>query len=500
LLALIAALTLLPALLTLTEGKKKWRKQFRRDIWLAQWFVSWGFAVQRFRRPVLVLTVLGSFLCLFALPTIIFDYNLLRLQAYGTESVTWELKIIENSDRSSRYAMASTSSLAETEHKAARFEALSSVEKVETIASLVPEHQEERIRLVHELEPFFAGLPSTLAPPSSVDIVELERTLQGIKFKLREENDTWDPEKKPPEQEIGEIRGLLTHVLARLKDLSNKEETTALERLQKPLFRDFADKWSLLHENLDPPSPITLTDIPLQLRRRFVSDDGKKFLLQIYPRENIWEREPLEKFISQLRRIDPDVTGDPVTGYESIRAIQNGYIEAGFYAAAAIFLITLLVLQRLKDTLLAMSPVALGMLWTAGLMWLCHLPINLANLLVFPLIIGIGIDNGIHLVHRSREESCEGWVLVAGSTGQSVTLFSLTTMVGFSSLMVANHYGTFSIGLLLTLAVGSVLLASLTVLPLFLHTPTLGMAPAEERISEEMETDLLVRAKIEKRA
>jgi predicted RND superfamily exporter protein len=93
------------------------------------------------------------------------------------------------------------------------------------------------------------------------------------------------------------------------------------------------------------------------------------------------------------------------------------------------------------------------------------LQFNLGNLVAVPLIIGIGVENGIHLVHRYREAGERGPMLVAGSTGRSVALFSLTTIIGFGSLMVAKYYGIFSMGLLLTLAVGSVLVASLMVLP-----------------------------------
>ena len=104
-------------------------------------------------------------------------------------------------------------------------------------------------------------------------------------------------------------------------------------------------------------------------------------------------------------------------------------------------------------------------------MWFFRLQFNLANLVAVPLIIGIGVENGIHIVHRYREEGVGGPALVAGSTGQAVALFSLTTMIGFGSLMVARYYGIFSMGLLLTIAVGSVLVASLTVLPLLLFRP-----------------------------
>ena len=500
LLSLIVTLTFLPALLALTEGKKQWQKSMRRDTWLAGGFARWGVAVQRFRWLVLLLAAGASFLCLFALPTITFDYNLLHLQARGTESVTWELRTIENSGRSSWFALATTPSLVEAAQKAAQFEALPSVEKVETITSLVPEGQEERMRLVRALQPFFAGLPATLAVPGSANIEELRRTLERIKFKLQKDSDAWDPQKKPSEREIAKVRGLLTSVLARLDTISGQEATAALDRLQKSLFQDFAEKWALLRDNLNPPGPITLADTPPQLRERFVSADGKKFLLQIYPRQDIWERKPLEEFVSQLRQVDPDVTGSPVIGYESIRAIKDGYVEGGLYATAAILVVTVVTLRKVRDTLFPMFPVVCGMLWTAGLMWLCHLEFNLANLVAVPITIGIGVESGIYLVRRAHEEASEGWVLVGGSTGQSVALFSLSTMVGFGSLMVARHYGIFSMGLLLTLAVGSVLLVSLTVLPLLLHTPVPGVFPGGEGTEEEIETAPSVRTSAQKKA
>jgi predicted RND superfamily exporter protein len=165
------------------------------------------------------------------------------------------------------------------------------------------------------------------------------------------------------------------------------------------------------------------------------------------------------------------VLTEPVTSYESMRAIKSGFVEGGLYATVAILAVTFLTLRVVRDTLLALFPVALGMLWTGGLMWLCDLRLNLANVMAVPLIIGIGIENGIHLVRRARTDRRDGWALVEGSTGQSVALFSLTSMVGFGSLMVARHYGMFSMGLLLALAIGSVLLASLTVLPLLLRAP-----------------------------
>jgi hypothetical protein len=433
----------------------------------------------RYRWPLLALSGLGTLGGLAALPTMSFDYNLLNLQAHGTESVEWEKRIIENSERSSRDALTTAPTPEAAIEKANAFKALSSVETVESVASLIPSGQETRIQLVRALQPLLSDMPPALAAPAALDVADVSRTLDKLKLKIREENDEWDPTRKPSEQELGEAR---RHLLAVIEQLQQAPETEAKERLgrfQEALFRDFQSKWALLRNNLNPSGPITLEDIPAQLKSRFVSKDGSKFLLQIFPKKNVWEKEAQEEFIEQLRQVDPDVTGNPVIGYESIKAMKEGYIEGGFYAFLAIILVSLLTLRRVGDAVLAILPLALGIIWTAGLMWIFHLQFNLANLVAVPLIIGIGVENGIHIVHRYREEEIGGPALVEGSTGQAVALFSLTTMIGFGSLMVARYYGIFSMGLLLTIAVGSVLVASLTVLPLLLFRPAAHNPPAQ---------------------
>ncbi|GIX46172.1 MAG: hypothetical protein KatS3mg131_0383 [Candidatus Tectimicrobiota bacterium] len=105
-------------------------------------------------------------------------------------------------------------------------------------------------------------------------------------------------------------------------------------------------------------------------------------------------------------------------------------------------------------------------------MALCGLQFNMANLIILPLFLGIAVDSGIHLVHRAQEAPTAA--LLGHSTGKAVLLSSLTTMVGFGSLLVARHTGIFSLGLLLTLAVGSSLVAAFVVLPLLLELFPLG--------------------------
>ena len=102
-------------------------------------------------------------------------------------------------------------------------------------------------------------------------------------------------------------------------------------------------------------------------------------------------------------------------------------------------------------------------------MYVFQIEFNLANLVVLPLIIGIGVDNGIHVVHRFRESQITAFQVVSGSTGKAIILSSITSMIGFGSMTVAHHQGIYSIGLVLTLGIGTCLWVSITFLPVLLE-------------------------------
>ena len=479
LLSVLAILIFLPALIVGMDAFWPWRAPVGQQTVLQTTFSGLGHYVERKRSLLFGLAGLGTVAGLLALPWVSFDYNLLNLQAHGTESVEWEKRIIENSERSSWNALATAPTPETARQKAQAFAALPGVETVESVASLIPDGQQERLHILSLIRPLLRELPPLRTDPQAVEVKQLEQTLDKLRLKIRDhENGSATL--------LHEARQHLLAVFEALRTLPEQNVQQRLALFQNALFLDFQDKWSLLSNNLSPAGPITFADVPSQLRSRFVSRDGQRFLLQVYPKENIWEREPLTEFIRQLRTVDPDVTGSPIIGYESIGAMQAGYVEAAWYAFLAILVVTFLALRRVTDALLAVLPLGLGMIWTAGLMWLWDVQFNLANMVAAPLIIGIGVENGIHLVHRfrvGRDVSVAG--LIAGSTGQAVVLFSLTTMVGFGSLMVAQYYGIFSMGLLLTLAVGSVLLASIVILPLLLYE---SVESIESVVSDPMDS------------
>ena len=211
---------------------------------------------------------------------------------------------------------------------------------------------------------------------------------------------------------------------------------------------------------------MTVADLPRDLTDRFVGKEGT-YLLKVFPRGNIWGRESVQEFVSEVRSVDPDAMGDPISAWEHGTTMERGYLRGGLYAAIAMGVVIFWSFGSLAHLLLAMLPLVVGGAWTLGIMDLFQVNFNLANLIILPLIAGYGIMNGLHIVKRYQQQGGKG-PIVANSTGRAVFLSATTTMVGFGSLMVASHRGIFSLGFLLSVGVGSILLASLTVLPALL--------------------------------
>ena len=211
-------------------------------------------------------------------------------------------------------------------------------------------------------------------------------------------------------------------------------------------------------------------DLPPLFRRRFVSKDGAKVALFSYPSGDIWDPRFATKFHAAVKGVDPKASGMAIDILEHEQMIIGGFARAAWLAAIMVFLLLLLVFRHVGHALLAMTPVLLGGLWMVGLMKLVGVSFNIANLIALPLVVGIGLDSGAHLVHRFRESQvAHGGIarlqdLVRG-TGGAVLVSSVTTMIGFAALMAADYGAMFSLGATLVIGIGMTLLASLFVLP-----------------------------------
>jgi len=190
-------------------------------------------------------------------------------------------------------------------------------------------------------------------------------------------------------------------------------------------------------------------------------------LLQVYPKKDVWQRDNQEEFIEQLRNIDPTVTGTPVQLYEYTELLKKSYEQAAKYALIAIVILVFIHFRSVFSVVLALLPVVIGATWLEGLMGLFHVELNPANIMTLPLVIGIGVTNGIHILNRFAEEQHPS--ILARSTGKAVLVSGLTAIAGFGSLILAKHRGIHSLGCIMATGIATCMIAGLTFLPAVLN-------------------------------
>jgi hopanoid biosynthesis associated RND transporter like protein HpnN len=464
LLAWLSMMTFFPALLVLVDRRHaaRPRDQKPRAHQLDRIRVPVLERLTRYPVTVLVAAAAVTGLSLWALPSVGFDYNMLNLQAKGTESVAWEKRVLATTGRSGFNALAAVGTLEELRRKQEAFERLPSVSEVDSILHLIPDEQPEKIALIRSFAPLVA--PVKVGRSSAVDLDRLAQAVRDLKRRL--DLAASEAGEQLP-KELRQLREQTDTLLLRLMAADREIAEPALTHLQSQLYRDFVDKFHTLQRNLRP-RPVELADLPEELRRKFVGVTGR-FLLQVHPKVDIWERAGAERFVTELRSVDPDVTGAPIITYEAIRLMERAYVQGTVYAFILVGGLTFWMIRRVRLTLLALLPLGLGLVWTIGLMKVFDLRFTMANVWGLPLIIGTSAEFGLNIVMRYLEGREHGGPLVARSTVMAVALNGLTTIVGFGSLMIAHHQGIFGLGLLLTLGSASGLLASLVVLPVVLR-------------------------------
>jgi predicted RND superfamily exporter protein len=460
LMAFASMVTLFPALLALAARRRPQpAPPGRADRLEARWLVG----ITAHGRTILAGAAVLTALAIWGAPRVGFSYNMLKLQARGVESVHWEERILARGGRSGFGALATAADLDELRRKQDAFAALPSVSRVESALMLVPDRQPEKIELVRQLAPLVT--PVRVAGASAVEPASLRAPLETLRRRLR-----LAAEEAGSDTGRREVQAILTRLEALLVRQDGAEPGRAgpgLAHLQREMARDFGERLDRLRENL-APRPVALDDIPAELRQRYIGSSGR-LLLRIHPAVDIWQQAGAARFVSDLRAIDPDVTGPAVTSYEAIRFIRRGYVEGTLYALALVAAVALAILRSAAGTALALAPLVLGVAWTLGLMHALGLEFNLANVWGLPLIIGTAAEFGLNVFVRFRDGCRDGSPPLAQSTAMAILLNGATTMAGFASLMVAYHRGIFGLGLLLTVGTGASLIASLVVLPVLLR-------------------------------
>jgi hopanoid biosynthesis associated RND transporter like protein HpnN len=442
---LLVSVTLLPALVL--QFASNLQVADPRALIDAKIFVPFS----RHPRAVLAATAAIIVASIASLPALSFDSNPIHLRDPRSESVTTLLELAAGGEAQILNLVAVAPDHATALGWAERLRALPEVRSVTTVESLVPKDQAEKIAVLEDLDLIlgagFADLARAAANPG-----RLAASLAALESESRGRSD---------------MRDLHTAAAGLAADLSSAppaDRERRLGALDDALTADLPAELRRLAEGLTA-RPFGRDALPAPIAERWLAADGRE-LVEIVPREDVSDNGAASRFIAAVHSIVPRATGLPVVYQEASRTIVHAFALAMLYALVMVSVIIWIVLRDSVDTLLVMVPIVLAALVTAGLTVLIDVPLNYANIIALPLLVGIGVDNGIHVVHRMRTESAEQ--LFDTSTMRAVLASALTTIASFGNLAFSSHVGTASMGILLALGLSVSMASTLIALPAWL--------------------------------
>jgi uncharacterized protein len=395
-----------------------------------------------------------------------FDYNLLNMQTKGLPAVVFEQKLIKSAEKSVLYCAMIAKSLEEAAALEVNVTNLSAVASVDSMTRFLTEDQTRKLALVSEIKKEVAPIHFAEADLGLIDLAELSRTLWSLQGYLGLASGEVE---KEGDTELLEQLTSLRQAISALRQRMLAASPPALRKLgsfQQALFRDIQQTFTAIKKQ-DDRDRLRAQDLPPALRHRFVSRNGDLYVIQIYPKEDVWQRDKQKEFVEQLQTIDPNVTGTPVQLYYYTTLLKKSYEEAAYYALGAIALLVLIHFHSFTCVVLSLLPVGIGTIWMVGFMGWFGIPFNPANIMTLPLVVGIGVTNGIHILNRFAEEQTPN--ILAKSTGKAVLISALNTIAGFGSLMLAKHQGIASLGYVMAMGTATCMIAALTFLPAVLN-------------------------------
>lgn len=386
-----------------------------------------------------------------------FDYSTLSLKDPGSEAMT-TLQELQDEAIITDYALTYMApDLSSAETTKAQLNELPEVSEVKAPADYLPEHQEENLYILEDASFFLESI---------FDPVEVDEDFPDPAFLAQ----------------LGELEASLETAIADTDNAALASSMTALKSAVATLRSSDAETRAQFTNLIVPPiradidwlgtalfpEALTLEDLPEDMRERLISPDGHA-VVSITPAEDVIPVEVMRQFTEAVMTVVPEVTGRPVLDLGIGDIVVKAFLTAIGLAVISIFVVLMLTLRSLVDSILVFIPLAMTAMLTLAVSVLIDLPLNMANVVVIPLIFGLGVDNGIHIVKRFHQ-CADVNDLVHCSTPKAVFLSNLTTLGTFCALSFSTHQGIYSIGVLLTVALTALMFLTIISLPALLAT------------------------------
>jgi len=411
----------------------------------------------------LSVTVVFSCISIYGFMNSKLDYNALKLLPQNVESTIYQLKMEQFSDYKMSYAYITSKNFEDFQKKVIQIKKLKTVSRVDSLTEMIPPDQKKKIQIVNSVKGQIGAFRLNYRKGSENPAVYMESLKKLTDFFENAQEEAFTGKKQ-------KLANSLTKLVDNLNKLNDKfegsEKKLAVGRTiayEKELFlrlkqgSTLAKDWFNLRQ-------INLKTIPKEVVNRFKSQSGM-YVAYISPTGSMWELDFLDKFVNDLKKIDKNVTGFPVTHKAFIRQAVNGIIQPILYSFLVVVLLLLIDFRSIKSALLAMVPLVIGMLWMQGALYFSNIQYNVASIAGLPLILGLGVVYGVHIVHRWRENPNESAFVAAQTTGRGVSFAAFTTISGLFSIVFAHHGGVSSFGIVLLYGIIICLFTALFILP-----------------------------------
>jgi hopanoid biosynthesis associated RND transporter like protein HpnN len=391
-----------------------------------------------------------------------FDINPLNLRDPDSESVATFRELLKTKDTSPMTLTVLAESQDEALAMAQKLTQLESVENAITIYDYVPSDQKAKLSIIDDLS-LVMGLQLTAFPAPYQDSVEnslaaLEEFRQAIGKHVKEKPDSELAATLSP------LHRKVESLIAALQAKSAPEKKAMLDALQFSLLDTLPDTMNTLLKGLNP-GEVTIDTLPPDLAERWLSQNGV-YRIMASPSKDLNEEKNLKEFIREVRQVAPHATDLPVIYLESGNAIVSAFQQALASAVAAIVIVLMFTQRNTKDALLILLPLLMTAILTGASTVLMDNPFNFANIIVIPILFGLGVDAGINIMSRLRHPDQEDSVLRTG-TARGVVFSELTTMCSLVSMAFTPHLGLASMGQLLSIGLLLNIICTLVVLPAF---------------------------------
>jgi hopanoid biosynthesis associated RND transporter like protein HpnN len=452
---LMVNIIILPALLTLFPLKREKVKKTRISCsTLARKISELPFAHYKW---FLTGAALTGLVAATALPRLSFDYNPMNLFNQSSEAVVTAQELFRDPETTPWTISVLVKDAGEARKITERLRKLKEVQAAVTIFDFVPEKQEEKLAIISDMALFMPPLPGKLELKHWSEA----ENIQALSRFAEQLNRSYLSAGKTPDPHAAQLYNRIRQFIEFIKVPGRAG--TAFSVLESDLLSNLP---TLLHrlDMLLQPTGIEIGNLPHELKEQYVAVDGR-YRIQVFPRENITNVAALKRFVTAVRAVAPHATDTAVSIFESGNAVVSSFGQATCYALVAITLFLLFELRSLLETILILIPFALALMMTAASSVLLHVPLNFANIIVVPLLLGLGIDNGIHFIYRYRRDPWGNTNILQTNTFRAVFYNTTTSIVGFCTLIWMPNKGLSGMGIILTLCMTYVLICTVTVLP-----------------------------------